>query len=90
MESLTSSPMSQTVKKLIVDNKVMMFSKLTCPFCIQAKALLWMKGVDYHVVNMDFTKNGAEMHKELKKLSKHNTVPCVYVNQQMVGGCDDL
>ena len=68
--------------------KVEMYSKVFCPFCIRATALLESKGVkiiDYSAAN-DKAKR-AEMNQRSKG---RNTFPQIFINDKHIGGSDDL
>ncbi|MGB3456245.1 MAG: glutaredoxin 3 [Litorimonas sp.] len=68
--------------------KVEMYSKMFCPFCIRAKALLESKGVEI----IDIPASGdAEKRKEMNQRSNgRNTFPQIFINGKHVGGSDDL
>ena len=82
--------MEDAVKEMINNNKVMVFSKDYCPFCHKTKDLLKSKNVEFKAVEMDLIEGGNEMHAALKSISGQNTVPCIYINGNKVGGNDDL
>lgn len=67
--------------------KVVMYTTLYCPYCVRAKALLNKK-------NIEFTEIRVDMHPELRQemiaKSGRFTVPQIFINDQSVGGCDDL
>ncbi len=67
--------------------KVVIYCTITCPYCTMAKRLLDSKGVDYQVIDV-----GADASKwsEMSQLTGGNTVPQIVINDQPVGGCDDL
>ena len=68
--------------------KVEMYSKVFCPFCIRATALLESKGVkiiDYSAAN-DKAKR-AEMNQ---RSNGRNTFPQIFINDEHIGGSDDL
>ena len=68
--------------------KVEMYSKVFCPFCIRATALLESKGVkiiDYSAAN-DKAKR-AEMNQ---RSNGRNTFPQIFINDKHIGGSDDL
>lgn len=68
--------------------KVEMYSKVFCPFCIRATALLEGKGVkiiDYPAAN-DKAKR-AEMNQ---RANGRNTFPQIFINGKHIGGSDDL
>lgn len=60
----------------------------TCPFCIRAKMLLWWKGVKY----VDYKIDGDEQarNKMAERANRRRTVPQIFINNQHIGGCDDL
>jgi glutaredoxin 3 len=60
----------------------------TCPYCIRAKMLLWWKGVNYTEYKID--GNGAARVKMAERANGRRTVPQIFINDQHVGGCDDL
>ena len=78
------------VTSLIADNKVMVFSKSYCPFCVQAKDALQNKGVAFKAIEMDNVPNGADLQNVIKSDYNHRTVPCTFVDGKKIGGCDDL
>ncbi len=60
----------------------------TCPYCIRAKLLLRWKGVKFQ----DYKIDGDEAAREQMALRSQGrrSVPQIFINQQHVGGCDDL
>lgn len=68
--------------------KVEMYTKFMCPFCIRAKALLNKKGVNI----IDIPASGDKMKRaEMnKRANGGNTFPQIFINDQHIGGCDDL
>lgn len=53
-----SKPTAETkaeVQQLIQRNKVLVFAKLTCPYCTATKVLLKRKGIEYETINVDTT-----------------------------------
>lgn len=60
----------------------------TCPFCIRAKALLDKKGVEYTEYCIDGDE--AARSKMAERSSGRRSVPQVFINDQHIGGCDDL
>ena len=60
----------------------------TCPYCIRAKLLLWWKGVKFTEYKID--GNGAARVKMGERANGQRTVPQIFINDQHVGGCDDL
>jgi glutaredoxin 3 len=67
---------------------VRMFTTLTCPYCIRAKALLQQRGVtQIDEVRIDL-EPGQRAH--MIELTGRRTVPQIFIGDTHVGGCDDL
>ena len=66
---------------------VEIYTKATCPYCHQAKALLTQKGVAFEEIPIDGDANKRE---EMIKRSGRTTVPQIFIDAQHIGGCDDL
>ncbi|MBD3884363.1 glutaredoxin 3 [Phormidium tenue FACHB-886] len=60
----------------------------TCPYCIRAKLLLRWKGVKFTEYKID--GNGAARVKMAERANGRRTVPQIFINNQHIGGCDDL
>lgn len=60
----------------------------TCPFCVRAKALLDRKGVEYTEYCIDGDE--AARAKMSKRANGRRSVPQIFINDQHVGGCDDI
>jgi glutaredoxin 3 len=60
----------------------------TCPFCVRAKGLLDRKGVQYTEYCLDGDEPGRS--KMADRASGRKSVPQVFINDQHLGGCDDL
>jgi glutaredoxin 3 len=60
----------------------------TCPFCIRAKSLLNQKGVDF----TEYCIDGDEVAraKMSERANGRRSVPQIFINDQHVGGCDDI
>ncbi|MBC7971599.1 MAG: glutaredoxin 3 [Verrucomicrobia bacterium] len=60
----------------------------TCPFCIRAKALLDRKDVEYteHCIDGD----EAARSKMSQRANGRRSVPQIFINDQHIGGCDDI
>ena len=68
-------------------NKVVMYTTRFCPFCMQARALLERKGVDYEDVAVD---NAPDLRREMRERARRHTVPQIWIGEKHVGGCDEL
>ena len=66
---------------------VKIYTKTTCPACDLAKQVLTQKGVKYEEFVLD------DSPEELKKLiqkTNMKTVPQIFINNQLIGGCSDM
>jgi len=71
-----------------VNAQVEIYSWQTCPYCIRAKLLLWWKGVSFKDYKID--GNGAARVKMAERADGRRSVPQIFINNQHIGGCDDL
>ena len=67
---------------------VEIFTWATCPFCIRAKLLLWWKGVTFTEYKIDGDE--AARNDMAQRAQGRRTVPQIFVNDQHIGGCDDI
>lgn len=67
--------------------KVVIYSKVVCPYCVKAKFLLKRKKVQYDEIMVDSEEKMMEM---LEKSGGRKTVPQIFIGDRHVGGCDDL
>jgi len=67
--------------------KAIVWSKDNCPYCVQAKNLLQMKGIEYEErnVNKDWSKE-----QLLEAVPGARTVPQIFLDEQLIGGFDQL
>ncbi len=68
--------------------KVEIYTWSTCPFCIRAKALLDKKGVEYTEYCLDGDEPGRR--EMANRANGRRSVPQIFIDDQHVGGCDDL
>ena len=69
-------------------SKVEIYTWRSCPYCIQAKQLLKSKGVDFIEYSIDGDE--AARSQMQKRANGRRSVPQIFINNQHVGGCDDL
>lgn len=71
-----------------VQAHVELYSWQTCPYCIRAKLLLRWKGVSF----TDYKIDGDEAARAqmATRAEGRRSVPQIFINQQHIGGCDDL
>lgn len=63
------------------------YTKATCPYCLRAKKLLTSKGAEFTEIPID---TDDILREEMIARSGRRTVPQIFINQQHIGGCDDL
>lgn len=68
--------------------KVEMYTKAMCPFCVRAKQLLKRKGVD--IIEIPAWMDKAKRAEMNERSGGRNTFPQIFINDQHIGGCDDL
>ena len=75
----------------IANQKIVVFSKSYCPFCIKAKRALHSAGAkDIMVVHeLDHMQNGSLIQDYLTELTGRRTVPNVFVASNNIGGGDE-
>lgn len=66
---------------------VKIYSKTTCPACSLAKEVLTKKGVKYEEIILD---DKPEQLQELIAKTQLRTVPQIFINGQLIGGCSDM
>ena len=80
----------ERIKQHIATQPVVLFMKGTpdfpqCGFSAQTVAALRHLGADFHAVNIF---EDPELRDELKRYSNWPTYPQLYVNGELIGGCD--
>jgi glutaredoxin 3 len=68
--------------------KIELFSTAVCPYCVAAKNLLKSKGLEWTEVRID--TDPAQRDAMLARSGGRRTVPQIFINDQHVGGFDDL
>ncbi len=63
------------------------YTKDYCPYCHRAKELLSIKGVSY--IEYDVTKD-SELEKLMRQRAGRHTVPQIFIENNHIGGCNDL
>ncbi|PSC70111.1 C4-dicarboxylate ABC transporter [Micractinium conductrix] len=87
-EALAGSSPTEKLKSALAANRVVVFGRSTCPFCIEVSRTLVELGVPFAYHQIDQMAGGVALHEELKKATGQRTVPYVYINGRLVGGCD--
>lgn len=68
-------------------NKIQVYTKDWCPYCVKAKALLKSKKLDYQEVDVT---SDLKFEQEMIQRSGRRTVPQIFIDRESVGGYDDL
>ena len=68
--------------------EVIIYSTTVCPYCIRAKQPLERKGIAYKEINL--SNEAPEVRVELMQRTHHRTVPQIFINDQFIGGFDQL
>ncbi|MBW4512626.1 MAG: glutaredoxin 3 [Scytonematopsis contorta HA4267-MV1] len=71
-----------------IQASVEIYTWQTCPYCIRAKMLLWWKGVNFTEYKID--GNEEARAKMAERANGRRTLPQIFINNQHIGGCDDL
>jgi len=77
------------VTKLTTEQKVVVFSKTTCPFCDKVKKLFSDLDIQIEIVELDQREDGSAIQASLAELTGQRTVPNVFIQGKHIGGCDD-
>ena len=67
--------------------KAIVWSKDSCPFCTQAKALLESRGIEYEERNVSQNWTREQL---LEAVPNARTVPQIFLNEELVGGFNEL
>lgn len=69
-------------------SKVELYTKGYCPYCRRAKALLTDKGVEF--IEYPIDKQPELRDVMIERANGGHTVPQIFIEDQHIGGCDDL
>jgi glutaredoxin len=67
--------------------KAIVWSKLCCPFCDQAKALLERKGIEFEEKKIG---EGYTKEQLLEAVPNARTVPQIFLDGELIGGFTEL
>ena len=68
--------------------KVEIYYWTTCPFCTRALSLLDSKNIQY--TGYDITGDEGARAKMVERTGGPKSVPQIFIDDALVGGCDDL
>ncbi|GAA5923120.1 glutaredoxin [Sporobolomyces koalae] len=84
----------ETVESIISGTPVAVFSKSYCPYCSEAKRILSSHGQDARtkILELDHEQQGSAIQQYLAERAGVSkvTVPQIFINGKIVGGCSDL
>jgi glutaredoxin 3 len=68
-------------------SSITVYTTNACPFCVRAKALLDKRGLPYEEINLG---RDPETRAELAQKTGMMTFPQILIDEQLVGGFDEL
>ena len=68
--------------------EIVVYSSPFCGFCFRAKRLLEGKGVEY--VEIDVIMDPSRRPEMLERSGGRSTVPQIFIDEQHIGGSDEL
>jgi len=68
--------------------KIEIYTTKNCLYCDKAKRLLKEKGAPFQEIRIDLDDH--KRSEMLERSSGHTSVPQIFINDQYIGGCDDL
>ncbi|RWS22017.1 glutaredoxin-C6-like protein [Leptotrombidium deliense] len=77
------------IENEIKSGKVVIYSKSKCPYCVKVKQLFDSLNVQFKAIELDQLENGAALQQALSEKTGKRTVPQVFINEKLIGGCDD-
>lgn len=67
--------------------EVKIYTTPWCPYCVRAKQLLDRKNVTYEDFNVAYDQ---ALRAEVSSRSGRTSVPQIFINDEPIGGCDEL
>ncbi len=64
------------------------YTSRLCGFCHRAKALLQQKGAGFKEIDVNSSPNARQ--EMMKRANGGYTVPQIFINNEHIGGCDEL
>ena len=68
--------------------KVEIYTCQYCPFCIRAKSLLNKKNIEFIEYKIDGDESAREKMSE--RANGRRSLPQIFIDNNSIGGCDDL
>lgn len=67
---------------------VEIYTGMMCGYCVAAKRLLKKKGVEF--TEIDVTWKPGKRAEMMERAKGRHSVPQIFIDNELVGGCDDL
>ncbi len=67
--------------------KIIVYGTDWCGYCARARRLLDAKGAKYEEIDVDLVPGA---RAEMQTRSQRSTIPQIFINDQHIGGADDL
>jgi len=68
--------------------KAVVWSKDNCPYCVQAKNLLQLKGIEFEERNI--TQGTWTKEQLLESVPNARTLPQIFLDEELIGGFTEL
>jgi glutaredoxin 3 len=68
--------------------RIEVYSSIFCPYCARAKGLLESKGVTFETI--DVLEQPERRPEMVARAGGRTSVPQIFINDEHIGGCDDL
>jgi len=88
-EEVSQDEIKSNIEELINQERVVIFSKESCPYCFDAKKVFDNMGQKYAVVELNQHPQCNQVQDVLNDLTGARTVPRVFVDGKCIGGGSD-
>lgn len=68
-------------------NRVQIYCTKACPYCRRAEELLRKRGIRFEKIRVDLSRGKL---REMLRRSRRDSVPQIFINDQHIGGYDEL
>ena len=68
-------------------SNIVMYATQSCPYCAAARMLLKKKGLTYDEISVS---QDDDKRREMERLSGRRTVPQIFLDDESIGGFDEL
>ncbi|CAH0725729.1 unnamed protein product, partial [Brenthis ino] len=86
----SSADIQKFIKEAISQDKVVVFSKSYCPYCVLAKEVFKKVQQPIKVYELNERNDGDAIQDNLREITGFRTVPQVFINGKCVGGGTDV